>query len=126
MSPHQCIKCNTVYQDGSKDLLTGCGKCGSKFFFFIKREHMPEAEEELEKLSHKEKAKIEQDVFDMIGVEQDDKPVILDFESIKALKPGKFEIDIRHLFKREPLVYKMANGKYMIDIPSSFQLRKKK
>ena len=63
--------------------------------------------------------------FDMIGIE-DDKPVVLDFESIRALKPGKFEIDIRHLFKREPLVYKMADGKYFIDIPSTFQLRKKK
>ena len=52
--------------------------------------------------------------------------VILDFESIRALRPGKFEIDIRHLFKGEPLVYKMAEGKYIIDIPSSFQLRKKK
>jgi len=122
---HQCIKCNKVFEDGSQNLLKGCSNCGSKFFFFIKKEHMPQAEEELEKLTEEEKEKIEQDIFDMIGIE-DDKPVVLDFESIRALKPGKFEIDIRHLFKREPLVYKMADGKYFIDIPSTFQLRKKK
>ncbi|MBI2105227.1 hypothetical protein HYT56_00140 [Candidatus Woesearchaeota archaeon] len=123
--PHQCIKCNRILPEGNKDILSGCSNCGSKFFFFIKKEHMPEAEEELEKLSDEDRKKIEQDVFEMIGVE-DDKPVILDFESIRALRPGKFEIDIRHLFKGEPLVYKMADGKYIIDIPSSFQMRKKK
>ncbi len=126
MSPHQCIKCNKVFPDGSKDLLTGCTSCGSKFFFYIKKEHMPEAEEKLEKLSDKDREKIEQDVFDIMGLEDGDKPVVLDFESIRALKPGKFEIDIRHLFKREPLVYKMGDGKYIIDLPSTFQLRKKK
>jgi len=123
--PHQCIKCNRILPEGTKDILSGCSNCGSKFFFYIKKEHMPEAEEELEKLSDEDRKKIEQDVFDMIGIEED-KPVILDFESIRALRPGKFEIDIRHLFKGEPLVYKMAEGKYIIDIPSSFQLRKKK
>ena len=87
---------------------------------------MEEAKDEVSKLSNKDKEKIEQDVFDIMGAEEKDSPVILDFESIKALKPGKFEIDIRHLFKREPLVYKMADGKYAIDIPSTFQLRKKK
>ena len=86
---------------------------------------MPEVEEELEKLSDKEREKIEQDIFEIMGIE-DDSPVVLDFESIKAVKPGKFEIDIRHLFKREPLVYKMSDGKYIIDLPSTFQLRKKK
>ena len=122
---HQCIKCNKLLEDGSKALLNGCPNCGSKFFFFIKNEHMPEVEEELEKLSDKEREKIEQDIFEIMGIE-DDSPVILDFESIKAVKPGKFEIDIRHLFKREPLVYKMSEGKYIIDLPSTFQLRKKK
>lgn len=124
--PHQCIKCNTVLSDGSKDILKGCTKCGSKFFFFIKKEHMPDAEEKIETLSDKDREKIEQDVFDIMGMEEEDKPVILDFESIRALKPGKFEIDIRHLFKREPLVYKTGDGKYIIDLPSTFQLRKKK
>ena|SRR3989344_8296028 len=122
---HQCIKCNKLLEDGSKALLNGCPNCGSKFFFFIKNEHMPDVEEELERLSDKEREKIEQDIFEIMGIE-DDSPVILDFESIKAVKPGKFEIDIRHLFKREPLVYKMSEGKYIIDLPSTFQLRKKK
>ena len=83
---------------------------------------MPQAEEELEKLTNEEKEKIEQDIFEMIGIE-DDKPVVLDFESIRALKPGKFEIDIVNLFNRErPLVYKLEEGKYIIDLASTLKI----
>ena len=123
--PHQCVKCNKLLEDGSKYLLTGCDSCGGKFFLFIKKEHLEEAEEKLEELSPRDKEKLEQDVFEMIGIEED-KPVILDFESIRAVSPGKFEVDIRHLFQREPLIYKLANGKYIIDLASTFELRKKK
>mgnify|MGYP001598952363 CR=1 FL=1 len=123
--PHQCVKCNKLFEDGSKNLLTGCNSCGSKFFFFIRKEHLEEAEEKIENLSLRDKEKLEKDVFEMIGIE-DDKPVILDFESIRTLSPGKFEVDIRHLFQREPLIYKLANGKYIIDLASTFEMRKKK
>jgi len=123
--PHQCVKCNNLLEDGSKNLLTGCDRCGGKFFFFIKKEHLEDAEEKLEKLSSRDKEKLEKDVFEMIGLEED-KPVILDFESVRALSPGKFEVDIRHLFQREPLIYKLANGKYIIDLASTFEMRKKK
>lgn len=123
--PHQCVKCNKLLEDGSKNLLTGCDSCGGRFFFFIKKEHLEEAEERLEELSVRDKEKLEKDIFEMIGLEED-KPVILDFESVRALSPGKFEVDIRHLFQREPLVYKLANGKYIIDLASTFEIRKKK
>lgn len=123
--PHQCVKCNKLLEDGSKNILTGCDSCGGKFFFFIKSEHLEEAEEKLDELSARDKEKLEQDVFEMIGYEED-KPVILDFESIRTLSPGKFEVDIRHLFQREPLIYKLADGKYIIDLDSTFELRKKK
>jgi uncharacterized protein len=123
--PHQCIKCDSVYPDGSKHLLKGCPKCKSKFFFFIRKQHLKQAEEKLVQLSDQDREKIEKDVFDIMGLD-DDKPVILDFESIRTVAPGKFEIDLQHLFKREPLIYKIEDGKYMIDIPSTFQLRKKK
>src|SRR3989344_3521079 len=123
--PHQCIKCQKLLEDGSKNILTGCDGCGGKFFFFIKKEHLEEADDKLGELSAREKEKLEQDVFEMIGYEED-KLVILDFESIRTLRPGKFEIDIRHLFQRDPLVYKLADGKYIIDLDSTFELRKKK
>lgn len=44
------------------------------------------------------------------------KPVILDLESIRVLKPGQFEIDIVSLMNRRPIVFKLQEGKYLIDI----------
>ena len=123
---HQCVKCGTLHDDGSQDLLKGCS-CGGKFFFFIKKEHLEEAKEITENLSDKEKDQIKKDVLDIVGLDfVDDNPVILDLESIKVMKPGKYDIDLIHLFKGMPLVYRLEEGKYIIDIASSFQMEKKK
>ncbi len=123
--PHQCVRCGAMYQDGAKEILSGC-KCSGKLFFFIKKERMEEATESAKNLSHKEKLQLEKDVLDIIGdntvdQKQTDKTIILDFESIRALKPGVFELDLVTLFNnKNPLVYKLAEGKYMIDVAESF------
>ncbi len=46
---------------------------------------------------------------------------MLDIESIRVLKPGKYEIDLVSLFKKEPVIFKIEDGKYMIDIQESFK-----
>ena len=54
--------------------------------------------------------------------EEEEAPVVLDIESVRVLKPGKFEIDLVHLFnKKNPLVYKLEEGKYIIDIAETFK-----
>ena len=58
--------------------------------------------------------------MDLVG-EDTNKPVILDFESIRILKPGKYEIDLVKLFDGRPLIYKIGDGKYVIDIQSTFE-----
>ena len=124
--PHQCVKCNKLYPDGSNELLKGC-ECGGKFFFFIREENLKEVKEQVEELSEADKKQIEMDVRDIINEKiEEDSPVILDLESVRVLKPGKFEIDLRHLFQGDAVVYKMADGKYIIDVATSFQMRKKK
>lgn len=62
-------------------------------------------------------------MFDIIGTSiEDEQPVILDIESIKILKPGKYELDLVNLFKKEqPLIYKLEDGKYVIDLVESFK-----
>jgi len=123
--PHQCVRCGTFYEDGSNEILKGC-PCGGKLFFFIKKERMKEVKNI--QLSADEKTQIEKDIFDLVGSQIDlDQPVVLDFESIRVLKPGQYELDLVALFKNEPLVFKLEDGKYMIDVVESFQkLRKKK
>lgn len=123
--PHRCVRCGTFYEDGASEILKGCS-CGARLFLFVKKKNIPEAEEIIENLSTEEKQQIEEDVYDIIGIEKtDDTPIVLDLESIKIMKPGKFELDIVNLFnKKHPLVYKLEEGKYVIDIAQSF-LREK-
>jgi hypothetical protein len=121
--PHQCVRCGKLYDDGSKEILKGCA-CGGHFFFFVKEDELKKVEEITVNLSEEDKEQIEKDVLDIIGIEDTDKPVILDLESIRILKPGKYELDIVELFKGKPLVYKIEDGKYIIDLASTFSMKK--
>jgi predicted nucleic acid-binding Zn-ribbon protein len=126
--PHQCIRCSKTYPDGAQEIIQGC-ECGGKLFLFIKQEKLEESQKMLEKskLSENEREQIEQDVFDLVGSDIDrDQPVVLDLEAIRVLKPGKYELDLIHLFKGEPLIFKLEEGKYMIDLVESFNQKKKK
>ncbi len=118
--PHQCVRCSTLYEDGAKELLTGC-TCGGRFFFFVKKHELEQAKEVTSHLTVEEKQQIEEDVLDIIGIDEADKPVILDLESIRVLTPGKYELDLVELFKGKPLVYRVEDGKYIIDLASSFK-----
>ncbi len=122
--PHQCVRCNTFYDELTEDLLKGC-KCGGKLFFYIKKESLNRAKQMVVNLSEKEKSQIEQDVLDIVGPTSSDEPVVLDLESIRVTRPGKYEIDLVQLFKGEPVIYKLDEGKYVIDIIKSFAAGKK-
>ncbi len=121
--PHQCVRCNKFLEDGDQSILTGCS-CGGKLFFYIKKEKLEKIrKEELDlKLSEKQKDELEKDIFDLVGQDWNgDDPVILDFESIRILQPGKYELDLVNLFKKKPLIFKLSEGKYMIDLPTTFK-----
>jgi uncharacterized protein len=125
--PHQCVSCGTFYQDGAQEILRGCSNCNGKLFFYVKKERLEELEKEgktqLFELSHDDKRQIEEDVYDILGSDIDkSKPIVLDIESIRILKPGKYELDLVNLFKKkQPLIYKLEDGKYMIDLIESFK-----
>lgn len=121
--PHQCVRCNKFYPDGSDEILKGCS-CGAKMFFFIKKEKMKELQETLvavQNLTPVEKKEIEQNVYELLDERvKHDEPVILDIEAIRSVEPGKFELDLVKLFKKDPLIFKLGEGKYIIDLNSVF------
>ncbi len=124
--PHQCVHCDKLYEDGSSELLKGCVNCGGKFFFYIDVNSINEAKEITANLTHTEKNQIERDVLDIVGENiNKNQPVFLDFESIKVIKPGQYEVDLVHLFKGKPLIYKLGDGKYIIDLVSTFKSKDK-
>jgi len=120
--PHQCVHCGEFYPAGSKELLTGCNKCNSRFFFYIRDDQVKKIKENPLEVSPKEKKKIEKDIRDIAGIIEEDVPVVLDIESIRVTGEGKFEIDLVKLFKKKtPLIYKIEEGRYVIDLTSTFK-----
>ena len=126
--PHQCTKCGKVYPDASNELLIGC-ICGSRFFYYIRQEKFEQLKNEkdqiLEELNKADKEQIEKDIRELTGLDKKpDEPVILDLESVRVIRPGKFEIDIVNLFsKNRPLIYKLEEGKYVIDLTSTLNTK---
>jgi predicted nucleic acid-binding Zn-ribbon protein len=121
--PHQCVRCNTFYDDGSEEILKGCS-CGGKLFFYVRKEKLEQVKKiaNESKLTEKEKEQVEKDVFEIVGSDIDrEEPVILDLESIRVIKPGKYELDLVHLFKGDPLIFKLEEGRYMIDLVETFK-----
>jgi predicted nucleic acid-binding Zn-ribbon protein len=118
--PHQCVHCGKIYAAGSKELLEGCRECGSHFFFYIRDEQVKKLKENPIEIPKEEKKAIEQDIREMAGITDTKAPVILDIESVRAIGSGKFEIDLINLFRRDrPLIYKLEEGKYIIDLATT-------
>lgn len=121
--PHQCVHCSRIIPIASEELLKGCKSCGNRFFFYIKDEQFRKIKEELViEVPQEEKKQVEKDIREMAGIVEETTPVILDVESVRITGSGKFELDIVKLFRRGmPLVYKLEEGKYIIDLASTLK-----
>ena len=119
--PHQCVKCSRIIPAGNEELLNGCESCKGKFFFYIKQEQLDQIKRtSLLEIPEDEKEAVEFDIREMVGITDEETPVILDLESIRAIGEGKFEIDVVNLFnKKRPLIYKIEEGKYLIDLATT-------
>jgi len=118
--PHQCVRCSRIIPEGSKEILEGCSNCKGHFFFYIRPEQIERMKESPLQIPENQKDQIEKDVRDIVGMETEELPVILDLESIRVVGPGKFEIDVVNLFdEKRPLIYKIEEGKYIIDLATT-------
>jgi len=118
--PHQCVKCSRLIPMGSRELIEGCAECKGRFFFYIREEQLAKIREEPIEIPEQEKEIIERDIREIAGITNEATPVILDLESVRVTGDGKFEIDIVNLFnKKRPLIYKLEEGKYIIDLAST-------
>lgn len=124
--PHQCVRCGEMYDDGANELLKGCSSCSGKLFFYISKEKLKKQEQKVNNLSKEDREEIENDINDILGQDNiNEDPIVLDLESVNLSKPGKYQVDLVHLFKNDPIVFKSEEGKYHIDISSLFEDKKK-
>jgi uncharacterized protein len=125
--PYKCVHCSKIYEDGSEQVLKGCDSCSGKFFFYIRQEQLERIKLEQEggaELSQTEKEEVEKEIRDISGFQDEEMPVFLDFESVKVIKPGKYAVDLGNLFSLDkPRVYKLEDGKYIIDLSSVLKAR---
>lgn len=123
--PHQCVRCSRIIPVGSKEIIEGCAVCKSRFFFYIREDQFEKLKQKKVEIPEGDKDKIEKEVREIAGIEEADAPVILDFESVRVTGAGKFELDITNLFQKErPLIYKLEEGKYIIDLATSLGNRR--
>jgi predicted nucleic acid-binding Zn-ribbon protein len=120
--PHQCVHCKRIIPAGSQELIEGCKDCGGHFFFYIRDEQLQRIQENPIEISQEEKKKVEKDIREMAGIIDEEAPVILDLEAVRVVGAGKFEIDIINLFRKDrPLIYKVEEGKYIIDLSTTLK-----
>ena len=121
--PHQCVKCSRIIPEGSRELLEGCNDCKGRFFFYIRNDQIKKIKEELIEIPEEEKKQVEKDIREMAGITDEQAPVILDIESVRSVGEGKFELDLSKIFRKDrPLVYKLEEGKYIIDLASTLRM----
>ncbi len=119
--PHRCLRCGNVYNDKSMEIITGCS-CSSKLFLYVRDKKKDKKEIKNNKeLKEKKENSIElKNHTQKIILKSNESPVILDIETIRIVKPGKYEIDLQKLMASRQIVFKLSEGKYYIDLVSGF------
>jgi len=124
--PHQCVHCGNIFPAGSKEILEGCSNCKSHFFFYIRDDQIEKMKKEPLEIPEEQKNSIEKEIREIAGINEEDTPVILDIESVRVTGEGKFELDLINIFqKQRPIVYRIGEGKYIIDLTPTLQKNSK-
>ncbi len=117
--PHKCTRCSKVYEDNSPELMEGCS-CGSRVFLFLREDVNGSGKDTLEKIMEGELCKESLKWLDQ-EVEKSGKPIRLDVENLLKVDEGKYRLDISSLMKGDPLVVKVRDGVYYIDLVYSMK-----
>ncbi len=171
--PHQCTGCSRVFDDGSKEMLSGCPDCGGNKFQFLpsdavddsaaspasapqaqppkptpedgtvidgedpdpspedraqatarsaivsEHELPAETEEPPEAVTAEQSATVSEDDP---GLSELRKELNQQFESIKILQPGEYELNLMELYDREEYIIALKeDGRYVIEVPGDWR-----
>lgn len=109
---HKCVRCSTVYDNNSKELLTGCS-CGARVFVFIKEGALKssDSDEDFGWLET-ELASLTKDHPVSVQAQRGDSA-----ENLTIVEKGAYELDVKSLMGGSPLVVKSEKGIYYIKVP---------
>ena len=128
--PHQCTSCGELFSDGSKKMLAGCTSCGGKKFQFIPLGSDPqpfhqspilEAPLDQPTLPKNLNLNYHYDPPSPEYIGQLQVELSTQFESIKILEPGQYELNLMELYKRDECIIAIQeDGHYVIQVPGYF------
>ena len=108
---HKCVRCGTLYEQGSQEIVNGC-LCGGKLFYFVKDKKSKKKDEQV-------------DYFYELDDDAHHEIMVFDVETIHV-HDGKYEIDIDGIMQNNTLIYEYDEGKYSIDLRPDVRSRKKR
>lgn len=112
--PHRCMNCDREYEDDADELIEGC-ECGSKLFLYQKAGNKEDVE----------KDEVMEDVDNFLksvkGERKGDRDVIFDMQSIRVPEEGVYEINLKKLLDRVPLIVEVKDSRYYLHLPSAFR-----
>lgn len=121
---HRCVKCGTVYGNADNSILTGCNKCGSNYFFYLRSEKDVEQVMEMQKELEKKETTFEKEIDKQIKKIKSRRKVRtkkFGIETIRIPAEGVYEINIDGLMKRRPLIILEKKRAYIIHLTSAFE-----
>jgi len=126
--PHKCARCGTIYDDNSAELIDGCS-CGARVFLYLKEKPGRSEEEAIKELKIKEVGGEDLKRLDRefgMNLEKSGRTIHLDLENLHQIDKGRYRIDVKSLMKGDPLIMKVGDGVYYIDIIDAMSKGRKK
>jgi len=126
--PHKCARCGTIYDDNSPELIDGCS-CGARVFLYLKEGPGRSEEDTIRELEIKEIGGEDLKRLDRefgMDLEKTGRTIHLDLENLHQIDKGRYRIDIKSLMKGDPLIMKVGDGVYYIDIIDAMSKGRKK
>jgi predicted nucleic acid-binding Zn-ribbon protein len=114
---NKCVRCGTVYDDLDDSIISGCPKCGSIFFLYIKTDKDATEFQRIEKELETKKTSLEKEL---------ERKTKFEVETIRMPKEGIYEINVDALMKKEPLILLAKGRTYFVYLPSVFEKFQKK
>jgi len=116
--PHKCARCGSIYDDNSPELIDGCS-CGARVFLYLREAPGRGEEDTIRELESKDIT--EDDLKRLEGefgkdLEKSGRTMHLDIENLHQIERGRYRIDISSLMKGDPVIMKVGEGVYYIDV----------
>jgi len=126
--PHKCARCGKIYDDNSPELIDGCS-CGARVFLYLKEKPGRNEEDTIEELRLKEIGEEDLKRLDRefgMDLDKTGRTIHLDLENLHQIDKGRYRIDLKSLMKGDPLIMKVGEGVYYIDIIDAMSRGRKK